>query len=75
MSGIVCLQSSMEMEKLVEVIAENHLKGSKRGHKEARKDARAYGIKRKSQIEFDRRLDEIEAMISALTKLLEERGI
>ena len=56
----------MNMEKLVEVmrelIAENLLNGSRKGHKmEARK---------KIQIEFDRKLVEIEARISALIELL-----
>ena len=61
----------MDIEDLVkvmrEVIAKNHLKGSKRGHKKARKDVKAYVIKRKSQIEFDRKLVEIEARFSVST--------
>ena len=64
----------MDMEELVEVmpeeIVENHLKGSKKGTKKSREDARADGIKRKSQIDFDRKLVEIKARISALTELL-----
>ena len=56
----------MDMEKLVEVmrevIVENHLKGSRRGQK---KEGR-----KKSQIEFDRKLVETEARINILIYLL-----
>ena len=53
------------------MIVENHIKGSKRGHKEEREDARADGMKRKSIIEFDRKLVEIKAKVCTLTKLLQ----
>ena len=66
----------MDMEKLVEearkVIYENHLKGSRKGHKKEKKDARAYGIKKMSQIEFDRKLTKLEEIISLLRKLLQD---
>ena len=64
----------MDMEDLVEVMREvidkNHIKGSKRGHKKERKDSRADDIKRKSQIEFDKKIVEIKERMSVLTELL-----
>ena len=64
----------MDMEELVEevrkVIYENNLKGSRKGHNKSRKDAKAYGINKMSQIEFDMNLTELEVRINALTKLL-----
>ena len=70
----VCLQSNMDMEDLVEVMREvidkNHIKGSERGHKKERKDSIADDIKRKSQIEFDKKIVEIKERISVLTELL-----
>ena len=61
----------MDMEALVEVmrevIIENHLKGSKRHHKKIKKDTKVDGMKRKIQIEFDRKLVEIEARFSVST--------
>ena len=57
---------------MIEVSAENHVKVSMRGHKKARKDARENDIKSKCQIEFDRKLVEIEAHISALTETVHE---
>ena len=57
----------MDMEDLVEVmrevIVESNLKGSKRGHKKEKKDVREDGIKKKSQIEFVRKLVEIEGLV------------
>lgn len=52
----------MDMEKLLEVISKNHMKGSRRGHK---KEGR-----KKIQIDFDIKLVEIEARINALIELL-----
>lgn len=64
----------MDMEELVEevrkVITENHLKISRKGHKKSRKDSKADGIKKMSQIEFDIKLIELEEIISILTELL-----
>ena len=59
------------MEGLVnamrEVSAENHVRVSMRGQKKVMKDARANDIKIKCQIEFDRKLVEIEARFSVST--------
>ena len=66
----------MDMEELVEevrkVITENHLKGSRNGHKKVNKDARANGINNMGQIEFDKKLTELEERISLLIELLQE---
>lgn len=55
------MQFIMDMEELVEgtrkVITQDHLKGSRKGHKK---------VKKTSQIEFDRKLIELEVRISAL---------
>ena len=70
------MQYRIDMKELIEVmrkvIIENHIKGLKRGHKKAMKDDREDGIKRKSQIEFDKKLVEIKSRISVLTEILQE---
>lgn len=66
----------MVMEELIEevrkVITENHLKGSRKGHKKAKKGARADGIEKMSQTELDKKLTELEERISLLTESLQE---
>ena len=70
------MQFMMDMEELVEevrkVITENHLKGSRKGHKKSRKDAIEDGIKKMSQIEFDTKLTELEERINLFTEMLQD---
>ena len=56
---------------MIEVSDENHVKVSMRGRKKARKDARENDIKSKCQIEFDRKLVEIEARIDILIEMIQ----
>ena len=75
-NGRVCLQFMMDMEELIEevrkVIFENHLKGSRKGYKKERKYLRADGMRRMSQREFDKKIIELEEIISLLIELLHE---
>ena len=69
----------MSVGKLIEevwkVTTESHLKGSKGNHSRTKEDARASGVKRMSQSEFDREVIELKKGLSKLTELLHEEAI
>ena len=62
------------MEEVWKVATEIHLKGSKGSHNSTRKDTKASGVKRMSQINFDREVTELKKRLSEVAELLHEEA-
>ena len=62
------------MEVVWKVATEIHLKGSRGSNNRTREDAKANGVKRMSQSEFDREVAKLKERLSKVTELLHEEA-
>ena len=62
------------IEEVWKVATEIHLKGSRGSHNRTREDAKASGVKRMSQNNFDREVTELKKGLSKVAELLHEEA-